>query len=122
MSTIDAAGGATLSTHVLDTSLGAPAAGVRVWLEAIAPDGSSSPMATGVSDGDGRLRDFAGTIPTLPAGTYRLRFDIGAYFRATNREGFFPEVVIVFRVTSGTSHYHIPLLVSPFGYTTYRGS
>src|SRR5947208_17076619 len=104
----------TISTHVLDTALGRPAAGVRVTLQ----NAQGAAIASTVTDADGRARDFAGT---LPPGSYRLRFDVAAYFRDSNRECFYDDVVVSFRIDA-TGHFHVPLLLSPFGYTTYRGS
>jgi 5-hydroxyisourate hydrolase len=106
----------TISTHVLDTALGRPAAGVRVTLQ----NAQGSAIGSAVTDADGRARDFAGTL--LP-GSYRLRFDVVAYFRETEggRECFYDDVVVSFHI-DGTGHFHVPLLLSPFGYTTYRGS
>ena len=107
----------TLSTHVLDTSIGTPAAGVRVALERV--DGAPQPLSAIATDADGRARDIARA--PLVAGTYRLRFDTAEYFARTGRETFYPEVVVTF-VVGDDEHYHVPLLVSPFGYSTYRGS
>ena len=104
----------TISTHVLDTALGRPAAGVRVTL--LNAQGAS--IGSAVTDSDGRARDFAGAL--LP-GSYRLRFDVAPYFRDAERESLYEEVVVSVRV-DGTGHYHVPLLLSPFSYTTYRGS
>ena len=103
----------TLSTHVLDTSLGRPAAGVRVVLE-----GDGGQLAEAVTDSDGRAADLGGA---LAPGTYGLRFDSGGYFGESGIEGFYPEVVVTFTI-SGAGHVHVPLLLSPFGYSTYRGS
>jgi 5-hydroxyisourate hydrolase len=108
----------TISTHVLDTALGKPAAGIPVAIE-LASDGRA--LGSGTTDADGRVRDLLSPDAPLGAGIYRLRFDVAHYFAASKREGFYPEIVIVFRV-SNDDHYHIPLLVSPFGYSTYRGS
>jgi hydroxyisourate hydrolase len=104
----------TLSTHVLDTALGEPAAGVPVRLER-ANDGGWVAVAAGVTDADGRLRDW---VPAehWHAGTYRLVFDTAA------RSAFFPEVTVVFFVAEPSRHHHVPLLLSPYGYSTYRGS
>lgn len=102
-----------ITTHVLDTASGRPAAGIAVRLEV--RDGEQwRELARGKTDDDGRLR----TLPSIEAGTYRLVFDTGAY----NPDGFFPEVAIVFEVNDAAQHYHVPLLLSPFGYSTYRGS
>jgi 5-hydroxyisourate hydrolase len=107
----------TLSTHVLDTGRGRPAAGVPVRLDR--HDGETwQPLAEDVTDGDGRLGD----LPAPEAGTYRLRFGIGPYFAATGTETFYPEVSVVFAVSDPGEHHHVPLLVSPYGYSTYRGS
>ena len=108
----------TLSTHVLDTALGRPAAGVAVTLAR--EDGTT--LGAGVTDDDGRVRELLPAGRPLGAGTYRLRFDVGAYFARGGREAFYPEVAVVFRVGARDEHYHVPLLVSPYGYSTYRGS
>lgn len=108
-----------ITTHVLDTSAGAPAAGVPVSLEARRGDGWAT-VGTGTTDGDGRVADF---LPDGAAeGTYRIRFDTAAYFAAHGVRGFYPEVTVVFEVTDAGEHHHVPLLLSPFGYSTYRGS
>lgn len=107
-----------ITTHVLDTALGRPAAGVPVTLERKTGDAWQR-VADGVTDGDGRLRTLD---PPRLAGIYRLRFDTGAYFRATSQSGFYPFVEVVFEVTDAAAHHHVPLLLSPFGYATYRGS
>jgi 5-hydroxyisourate hydrolase len=105
---------ASLSTHVLDTSAGRPAEGVRVSLEAA--DGTL--VATAVTDADGRVGDLA---PDLPPGDHRIRFDTGAWFAARGVAAFYPEVVVAFTVADD-QHHHVPLLLNPFGYSTYRGS
>lgn len=99
-----------ISTHVLDTAKGRPAEGIGITLE---NDGDV--IARGVTNADGRLK----LIDDPPAaGTYRITFDTGAY----DSDGFFPRVVIEFVVRGEAQHYHVPLLLSPFGYSTYRGS
>lgn len=110
------AGPATVSTHVLDATAGVPAAGVRLLLERAGEDGEWLATDRGATDPDGRLR-FAGGIP---AGRYRLTFATGDYFAARGAESFYPEVTVTFTVAAG--HYHVPLLLSPFAYSTYRGS
>lgn len=117
-----------ITTHVLDTSLGRPAAGVPVVLErcggrAPANDAveSTSIIGRGVTDADGRLRDLA-PDGSVADGDYRLRFDTAAYFAQQKLQAFYPEVVIAFTVRDSAQHYHVPLLLSPFGYSTYRGS
>lgn len=108
----------TLSTHVLDISLGRPAAGVDVRLEP-AGDGAD-PLTVATTDADGRVGEFGPA--DLPAGRYRLVFGTGEYFAGTGRQAFHPQVIVEFEVTDPGQHYHVPLLVSPYGYTTYRGS
>jgi len=93
-----------------------PAAGVAVVLEAQAGEGWRE-IGRSMTDGDGRVRTFAAPGELLAAGSYRLRFDTAAY-----QAGFYPEVVITFTVGEVAQHYHVPLLLSPFGYSTYRGS
>jgi 5-hydroxyisourate hydrolase len=108
-----------VSTHVLDTARGKPAAGVGVVMEA-AGNGGWTELARGVTDTDGRIADLLPAGPPA-AGDYRLRFDTGHYFRAGGLAAFYPEVVIHVRLNAGAK-YHLPLLLSPFGYSTYRGS
>ncbi len=104
----------TLSTHVLDTGFGEPVPGIGVRLER-GYEGGWIEVAAGVTDDDGRLRDF---VPDeqWAAGTYRLIFDTAA------RSAFFPEVTVLFFVAEPARHHHVPLLLSPYGYSTYRGS
>jgi 5-hydroxyisourate hydrolase len=111
----------TLSTHVLDTHRGRPAAGVPIVLEA-QDTGGWRELARGVTNDDGRVRDFLPPGTTLAPGTYRMTFDTGAYFRAQATRGFYPYVSVVFELSAPGEHYHVPLLLSPFGYSTYRGS
>ncbi len=106
----------TLSTHVLDTSLGRPAAGIGVVLEDV--DGTG--IGDGITDGDGRVASIG--PERLAAGDYRLRFASGSYFAARDTEAFYPEVVVVFTIADEAQHYHVPVLLNPFGYSTYRGS
>jgi 5-hydroxyisourate hydrolase len=105
----------SISTHVLDAALGRPAAGVAVTLEG--PGGLSR---AGVTDDDGRIGDLA--PGALPGGVYRLRFATGDYHAATGQDGFYPEVVVAVTVDADRPHTHVPLLLSPFAYSTYRGS
>lgn len=109
-----------LSTHVLDTSLGRPASGVAVRLEVREGEGWRV-VGEGATDADGRLRTLLGSEP-LRKSVYRLTFDTGSYFAAGSRETFFPEASIVFEIHDPAQHHHVPLLLSPFGYSTYRGS
>jgi 5-hydroxyisourate hydrolase len=108
----------TVTTHVLDTARGAPAAGVAVRLESVS--GADQEIGRASTDADGRVRGIG--PDRLPPGTYRLVFDTAAYFAQQRTAGFFPEVAITFTVDGDGQHYHVPLLLSPFGYATYRGS
>ena len=110
-----------ITTHVLDTAIGKPAAGVPVRLELRSEDGSWEPRGHGVTDADGRLKDLLKNTP-LSLGTYRISFDTYAYFSKRNVEHFYPEVSIVFVVQNHEQHFHVPLLLSPFGFSSYRGS
>jgi 5-hydroxyisourate hydrolase len=140
-----AATASAVTTHVLDTARGQPAAGVAVRLEFVSrhgppgdgrpgdgplgdgrpdegwPDGRPAELGRSVTDADGRARELGPA--TLPPGVYRLVFDTGAYFAAQGSEpAFFPEVAVTFRVDGQSGHHHVPLLLSPFAYSTYRGS
>ncbi|PVF96071.1 Hydroxyisourate hydrolase [Serendipita vermifera] len=111
-----------VTCHVLDTQFGKPAAGINVILSRAEEDGTSfSAMATGATDADGRCTTL---LPpqNLPAGIYKMTFATKPYFTETNRDTFFPVVEIIFDLKDPEQHYHIPLLLSPFSYTTYRGS
>jgi 5-hydroxyisourate hydrolase len=112
----------TFSTHVLDTSLGKPAAGVAVSLSCRQSDGSWKMLAHGATNAGGRWHPSPENESALVPGTYRLGFDTAAYFRAHNTEGFFPAVEITFSIRDAAQHHHVPLLLSPYSYSTYRGS
>lgn len=105
----------TLSTHVLDAVSGRPATGVAVTLF----DADAAVVASAVTDDDGRVKSVA---DGLGPGIYRLQFDTGDYFAARDVAAFYPEVVVAFEVTAGVPHFHVPLLLSPYAYSTYRGS
>jgi 5-hydroxyisourate hydrolase len=107
----------SLSTHVLDAAAGRPAEGVAVALERRAGQ-SWEPLAEGRTDADGRIRELADPV----AGVHRIRFDTGAYFAAQGVATFYPEVSVIFEVTDAQQQHHVPLLLSPFAYSTYRGS
>ena len=109
-----------ITTHVLDTSAGRPGRGIKIELERASGMGWLA-LGHGVTDDDGRLRTLTQSGPVEP-GTYRIRFETGEYYRALSTSCFFPVVEIQFTVVDGTQHYHVPLLLSPFGYSTYRGS
>ncbi len=108
----------TLSTHALDISLGRPAAGMAVRLEPA--DQDAGPLAAATTDADGRVGELG--PGDLPTGRYRLVFATGEYFARTGRLAFHPHVTVDFEIADQAQHYHVPLLVSPYGYTTYRGS
>jgi 5-hydroxyisourate hydrolase len=111
-----------ITTHVLDTARGRPAAGVPIRLAFRAASGEWGDIGHGSTDADGRLRTLTPPDVTLERGTYRLTFDTGGYFASLGVVGFYPEASIVFDVRDGAEHYHVPLLLQPFGYSTYRGS
>jgi hydroxyisourate hydrolase len=109
-----------ITTHVLDTSLGKPAQHVSIVLEQL--KGSEwKHLGSGKTNADGRLPGLLAADRKLEPGTYRLVFDTVSYFNTQGVKGFYPEVTIAFEV-SDSSHYHVPLLLNPFGYSTYRGS
>ncbi len=110
-----------ISTHVLDTSIGRPAAGVRVVL-ARQESGTWREVATATTDANGRIAEFQGNETAQSTGSYRLMFDVGGYFSGRHVDSFFTLVTVEFIVRDNASHHHIPLLVSPYGYSTYRGS
>jgi 5-hydroxyisourate hydrolase len=105
-----------ITTHVLDISRGLPAAGIRVTLEVRFPDGAWNLVGKGLTDADGRARSLLPEGASLTQGVYRLTFD------NLPGDSLYPEITIAFYVNEKARHYHIPLLLSPFGYTTYRGS
>lgn len=106
-----------VSTHVLDAARGRPAAGVAVRLEHLA-DGVYAELARAVTDDDGRVRAW----PVPAPGTYRLVFDTGGYFAGRGEPAFYPEVTVTFAITAPDEPHHVPLLLSPYAYSTYRGS
>lgn len=110
-----------ITTHILDTTKGCPAAGVPVKLE-IEKDGSFLELARGTTNSDGRVPDLLPSEPPLACGRYRIRFETAAYFSANQTKGFYPYVEVVFEIENSNQHYHVPLLLSPFGFSTYRGS
>ena len=108
-----------ITTHVLDAARGKPAAGVAVRLEAAKAQEWTS-LAESVTDADGRVRELG--PEQLDAGDYRLTFGTGDYFDRLGIESFYPQVQITFRIADPAQHYHVPVLLSPFAYSTYRGS
>jgi len=111
-----------ITTHVLDTSRGRPAAGVGVVLERSTSHDTWSVVGRGDTDGEGRQRTLMADGAALTPGLYRLTFDTRRYFDGVGARTLFPSVVITFETAAGESHYHLPLLLNPFGYTTYRGT
>jgi 5-hydroxyisourate hydrolase len=112
-----------ITTHVLDTALGRPASGLRVRLDRVGP-GTTEEIASARTDAEGRVRDWgpeSADRHTAP-GQYRLVFETGEWFRAAGRESLYPRVVIHVELSGSEPHYHIPLLLAPFGYSTYRGT
>jgi len=105
----------SLSTHVLDAVSGRPATAVPVTLR----DASDTVLASAVTDDDGRIANLG---DDLGAGIYRLRFDTATYFAALGITGFYPEIVIAFEITDASAKHHVPVLLSPYAYSTYRGS
>jgi 5-hydroxyisourate hydrolase len=112
----------TISTHILDTARGLPATGVDVTLESSRPDGTWETVHSSSTDEDGRVPDLLGGHASLLPGLYRLTFATGAYHERLGIAGFYPEVSVQVRIGEAAQHYHVPLLLSPFGYSTYRGS
>jgi len=111
-----------ISTHVLDTAKGKPAAGVPVRLERQDASGKWFSLSSGQTDQDGRCAQLLPDGATVVEGVYRLTFDTAKYFGACSVEGLYPAVEVLFHVRKDETHFHIPLLLSPNGYTTYRGS
>lgn len=112
----------SISTHVLDTSRGRPAAGLRVVLETTSRDGGWDVVGAAATDDDGRAPDLIDDDSPIEPGAYRLTFDTGDWFAQQGVAAFYPEVQVIFEVTDADQHHHVPLLLSPFGYSTYRGS
>lgn len=112
----------TITTHILDISKGRPASGVPVTLEYFADGKTWRELGRAIADADGRVKDLVSTDAKLAEGVYRLTFNTALYFAAQKKQGFYPEVMITFVIDDATQHYHVPLLLSPFGFSTYRGS
>ena len=111
-----------ITTHVLDTARGRPAAGVPIVLEVKDAGGEWREIGRGETDADGRAKALLHEGFALAEGQYRLTFDTETYFAAGGAQGFYTEVVVSFVVRDAGAHYHVPLLLSPYGYSTYRGS
>ncbi|XP_021354515.1 5-hydroxyisourate hydrolase-like isoform X1 [Mizuhopecten yessoensis] len=110
-----------LTTHILDTARGQPANGVAMTLSKLDQSGQWQTMETGITNTDGR-GGFFGSSDQWTAGTYKLYFDTGSYFASLHTKGFYPYVEVAFHVEDPGQHYHVPLLLSPYSYSTYRGS
>jgi 5-hydroxyisourate hydrolase len=110
-----------ITTHILDTAIGKPAAGVRVALLRI-DNAIRTVIGSGVTDADGRLKDLVPATAEMKAGVFELAFETGTYFLGRGVKPFHPRVTITIEITDPKQHHHVPLLISPFGYTTYRGS
>jgi 5-hydroxyisourate hydrolase len=110
-----------ITTHVLDTARGRPAAGVAITLE-FENNGGWELVGSGITDAQGRVKEFFSPGFEMRPGVYRITFDTASYFAALGTEGFYREVTVVFSINDADQHYHVPLLLSPFGYSTYRGS
>ena len=111
-----------ITTHILDTTAGKPAAGIPVVLERKTHSAGWQAIAEGITDIDGRINDLLSTREAFLPGHYRLIFEIGPYFLLQSIECFFPQVSVSFVAKDPIRQYHVPLLMSPFGYSTYRGS
>lgn len=112
----------TVTTHILDTARGQPAAGVNVTLAMLGLADKWMRLAAVATDTDGRIKSFLPPGKSLELGTYRLRFETGPYHTGQGEPGFFPYIDVVFAIREQGKHFHVPLLLSPFGYSTYRGS
>ncbi len=111
-----------ISTHILDTARGRPAAGITVILERIGDDGAAVPVGQASTDEEGRIRQMVPASFSFEPGSYRLTFETGVYFASLHVDSFYPRVFVLFTVQDRAGHYHVPLLLSPFGYSTYRGA
>lgn len=120
-----------ITSHILDTSLGAPAQGVAISLLQQQADESWNVLGSGETNADGRVSDFMANNVTgndvekkhaLPAGIYKLSFKLSDYYKKLNTASFYPYAEVVFEISGDGQHYHVPLLLNPFGYSTYRGS
>ncbi len=111
-----------ITTHILDTSKGKPASGVYVRLEYFSDNKKWTELGHGETDADGRLKNLLPDEREIAPGAYRLTFEVGAYFASQSLESFYEQVTVSFVIRDTSEHYHVPLLLNPFGYSTYRGS
>ena len=112
----------TITTHVLDTARGCPAEGIAITLEQRTNEGAWQKLGSEITGRDGRSTGLLAPQAKLQRGEYRLTFDTAAYYKQRAIESFYPRVSVTFRVDDPAQHYHVPLLLSPYGYSTYRGS
>ena len=110
-----------ITTHVLDTARGVPAEGIQISLQQSDSNDGWETMTSGITNPDGRIANFLSSDIILPAGVYRMFFETKVYFDRLKTEAFYPYVCVVFEIKD-QAHYHVPLLLNPFGYSTYRGS
>ncbi len=110
-----------ITTHILDIARGAPARNVSITLSVL-NDNSWTEIGTGKTNDDGRIPNLCEADKVMPAGTYQMHFDTAEYFNSVGDPVFYPWADVVFNITGDGQHYHIPLLLSPFGHSTYRGS
>jgi len=110
-----------ITTHVLDTSKGTPAEGIKITLQSPTGEDQWKDITSGVTNSDGRISDFLPADKIIEPGVYRMLFDTKTYFEKNDVRGFYPSVTIIFEIFD-TEHYHVPLLLNPYGYSTYRGS
>lgn len=110
-----------ITSHILDTSVGRPAASVQISLLQ-QQDDDWQLLGSGSTNDDGRVADFTGNTDVLAAGTYKLTFYLSDYYARQKQSSFYPFVDVVFEIEGDGQHYHVPLLLNPFGYSTYRGS
>ena len=111
-----------ITTHILDTALGCPAVGVHISLHCLNGDSRRTLIGAGETNSDGRVPELCAQKMVLAAGSYCVHFATAAYFEGLGGEAFYPHVDVVFTIAGDGRHYHIPLLLSPYGYSTYRGS
>ena len=110
-----------ITSHILDTSLGKPAQGVAITLLQ-KQDEQWASLGTAATNNDGRVGDFTGSITALSEGIYKLSFNLNDYYEKLGTDTFYPYAEVVFKIAGDGQHYHVPLLLNPFGYSTYRGS
>ena len=111
-----------ITTHILDISRGRPASGVSIVLERLTDGQTWLELGRGVTDEDGRVKDLLSSGAGILPGAYRLTFETGKYFESHDIESFYPQVTVTFAISDTAQHYHVPLLLSPYGFSTYRGS